>query len=191
MKGGYLKNPLVIIIGILLLIIIIVIIYNYFHKKSKNIERFYWVPAKDGEVFDDDDPDEKAKKDAAPAADPDPDADAAPAADPDPDADAAPPPAAAPTTTTTTTTTTPPPTDDMIKQSLNQACHEKCVEPRATITAKAKCLEVKLPLTRGNITGTCQCEWSQLIPPGSCRARKMFDVPDPPTGFVGFFTAGI
>jgi len=50
MKGGFYKNPFIIIIGILLIIIIIVIIYHYFYKKSKNIERFYLGTDLDPEV---------------------------------------------------------------------------------------------------------------------------------------------
>jgi hypothetical protein len=42
LKMGFLKNPFLLVIGILLIIIIILIIYNYFNKKSKNIERFYF-----------------------------------------------------------------------------------------------------------------------------------------------------
>ena len=42
LKMDFLKNPFLLVIGILLIIIIILIIYNYFNKKSKNIERFYF-----------------------------------------------------------------------------------------------------------------------------------------------------
>lgn len=42
LKIDFLKNSFLLVIGILLIIIIILIIYNYFNKKSKNIERFYF-----------------------------------------------------------------------------------------------------------------------------------------------------
>ena len=42
LKMDFLKNPFLLVIGILFIIIIILIIYNYFTKKSKNIERFYF-----------------------------------------------------------------------------------------------------------------------------------------------------